>query len=271
MAQSCPTRKPRIGGRMKDIGKEQNWADLVGSRRISVLLLSMLLCAVSTQAQGQRYPDRFHPPISGSSPTSPGGASITVCVVDEAGFPLDKQATVKLRDEASQRVAWGSTNGRAEAEFANLAAGEYEIEASAPGFDVVRQEFRAESNHEAYRVLISLPRDIPGAVSEVRPGQILAPKARKEVEKGIAAVKQGKLTDAEKQLEAAYKLAPTNADVNYLLGVVFERQTKLADAETYLKRAVSLDPRRADALTELERVRRERGDVPGATQASQHQ
>jgi tetratricopeptide (TPR) repeat protein len=256
---------------MKALRKDQNWA--AGCRLSALLVLGTFFCAVSTQAQGQRYPDRFHPPTpmgpitnSESSPRAGGGASITVCVVDEVGFPLDKQATVKLRDQTSQRVAWGSTNGRAEAEFANLTAGEYEIEASAPGFEVVRQEFRAESNHEAYRVLIALPRDIPGAVSEVRPGQILAPKARKEVEKGIAVMKQGKLTDAEKHFEAAYKLAPTNADVNYLLGVVCARQKNLTDAERYLRRAISLDPRYANAETKLGQVRREKGAVAGATQ-----
>lgn len=261
---------------MKALGKEQARARrIISGGRIWVLLLSVFLLMESGHAQGQRSPNRAHWPRSTgpsaaveNTPRGGSSTSITVCVVDEVGFALDRQATVKLHDEVSQRVVWASTNGGAEAQFDNLTAGEYEIEAGAPGFQVVRREFRAEGNHP-YRVLIALPRDVSGAVSEVRPGQILAPRPRKEVEKGIVAMREGKLMDAKTHLAAAYKLAPTNAEVNYVLGVVLELQKNFADAEEHLDRAVSLDPQNVHAQRELWRVRVERAMRNGAAQTPQ--
>lgn len=43
-------------------------------------------------------------------------------------------AVVKLRDNASQKVLWGSTALGSGAEFANVVAGQYTVEASADGF-----------------------------------------------------------------------------------------------------------------------------------------
>ena len=197
---------------------------------------SVLTLLVAASASAQRTP--FHSPTT-TGPTSPSGlsepavvgSSIIVAVVDEAGMPLDKQAIVKLYDESTQSTTWGNTEGRTEAQFDNVKAGQYEIEASAPGFKTTRQELTATSSHEAYRVLIALPRDESGAVTDIRPGQLLAPKARKEVDKGMAALKQGNLEEAQKRFEAAYKLAPTNADVNYLLGVLFAQRKDPAQAQ----------------------------------------
>jgi len=180
-------------------------------------------------------------------------------------MPLDEQAEVRLYDEVRQPVVWASTKGRSEAQFDNVRSGLYEIEASAPGFKTVRQELTATSNHEAYRLLIVLPRDVAGAATDIKLGQILAPKPRKEAEKGIAAMNEGKLAQAQKHYEAAYKLAPTNANVNYLLGVLFVREKNIAEAEKRLNRAISLDSRHAGALTELGYVLLQKGDVAGAS------
>lgn len=192
------------------------------------------------------------------------GSSIIVAVVDEAGMPIDKQAIVKLFDNATQSVTWGSTQGRTEAQFDNVKAGEYEIEVSAPGFKTTRQELTASSSHEAYRVLVTLSLETPGADTGTKPEQVLAPKARKEVDKGMAALKQGNLQEAEKHLDEAYQLAPGNAGVNYLLGVLFVQERNLVKAQTYLNRAISLDSRHVGALTELGHVLLLQQDFDGA-------
>jgi tetratricopeptide (TPR) repeat protein len=95
-------------------------------------------------------------------------------------------------------------------------------------------------------------------------GQILAPKPRKEAERGIAALKQGNAAEAQKHFETAYQLAPANADINYLMGITFEKRNDPANAEHYLGRAISLNPHHSGALLELGNVRLERGDIAGA-------
>jgi tetratricopeptide (TPR) repeat protein len=209
-----------------------------------------LVLAASASAQTRLRSATPTGPTSPSGLSDPAvvGSSIIVSVVDEAGMPLDKQAIVKLSDEATQSVTWGSTQGRTEAQFDNVKAGQYQIEVSAPGFKTAQQELTASSSHEAYRVLVALPLDVSGAVTDIKPGQVLAPKARKEVEKGMAALRQGDLAEAQKNLEEAYKLAPANADVNYLLGVLYVRRKDAARAQVYLNRAISLDSRHVGAL-----------------------
>jgi Tfp pilus assembly protein PilF len=235
-------------------------------RNLTLAVLAVLCLVPVMSAQ-----TRVHSPTP-SGPTSPTGlsepavvgSSIIVAVVDEAGMPIDKQAIVKLFDDATQSVTWGSTQGRTEAQFDNVKAGDYEIEVSAPGFKTTREELNASSSHEAYRVLVALPLDIGGAETGTKPGQVLAPKARKEVDSGMAALKDGKLAEAQKHLEAAYKLAPGNADVNYLLGVLWVQERNLRRAQTYLNQAISLDSRHVGALTELGHVLLLQRDFGGA-------
>lgn len=233
-----------------------------------VMAASILVVALgaSTSAQTRLRSATPTGPTSPSGLSDPAviGSSIIVSVVDEAGMPLDKQAIVKLCDEATQSVTWGSTQGRTEAQFDNVKAGQYQVEVSAPGFKTTQQELTATSSHEAYRVFVALPLDVSGAVTDIRLGQVLAPKARKEVEKGMAALKQGDLAEAQKHLEVAYKLAPGNADVNYLLGVLYVRRKDAAQALAYLNRAISLDSRHVGALTELGQLLLQQRDFAGA-------
>lgn len=232
-------------------------------------LTILFLLSVASAAPAQT---RFHSPTP-SGPTAPSGlsepavvgSSIIVAVVDEAGMPIDKQAIVKLFDDATQSVTWGSTQGRTEAQFDNVKSGDYEIEVSAPGYKTTRQELSASSSHEAYRVLVTMPLDVPGAETATKPGQILAPKARKEVDKGMSALRDGNLGEAQKRLETAYKLAPGNADVNYLLGVLWVQKHDLTTGTRYLNRAISLDSRHIGALTELGQVLLLQRDFGAAT------
>lgn len=233
--------------------------------RLALAILPLAI-AFSTPAQTRYHSPTVNGPTSPSGVTEPAviGSSIIVAVVDEAGMPIDKQAIVKLFDDATQSVTWGSTQGRTEAQFDNIKAGEYEIEVSAPGYKTTQQKLSASSSHEAYRVLVTLPLDTPGAVNETKPSQVLAPKALKEAEKGMDALKRNNLADAQRHLEAAYKLAPGNIDVNYLLGLLFVQERKLDQARQYLNQTVSLDSRHVGALTELGQVLLLQGDFGGA-------
>jgi Flp pilus assembly protein TadD len=227
--------------------------------------LCLLLCpAVPAQTKFHSATPTGPTAAPEGAPPAVVGSSIIVSVVDDAGMPLDVEAIVRLYDEARQTVSWGNTKARSEAQFDDVPAGQYEVEVSARGFKTTQQELTATSSHEAYHVTVALPVDVSGAAEDIQLGQVLAPKPRKEAEKGIAAMNAGKLQEAQKHFEAAYKLAPTNADVNYLLGVLAARQKNFDQAEKWLNRAISFDPRHAGALTELGNVLLHRGDIAGA-------
>jgi tetratricopeptide (TPR) repeat protein len=82
--------------------------------------------------------------------------------------------------------------------------------------------------------------------------------ARKDAKHAVVDLRSANLKDAQKRLDKAFKLAPSNAQINFLYGYLYQQQRDFDKAETYLNRAVTLDPRRAQALTLLGRVQLDR-------------
>lgn len=195
-----------------------------------------------------------------------GRGTLIVTVADEHGLPLNEQALVKVYSNTTAYTAWGTTEKRSEAQFNTLSPGEYEIEASAAGFATATQSLNIMTSTETTNVLIHLKLDTSGSAASLstKPGQLLAPKAQKETEKGLTALKSGNLNDAQKHLDAAYKLAPTNADVVFLLGYLSVQRKDPAQARTYFQKATSINPDHLRALTALGRLLVEQEDYKDA-------
>jgi tetratricopeptide (TPR) repeat protein len=193
-----------------------------------------------------------------------GGAAIVVSVVDESGMPLEEQALVKLYGQETNTNTWGTTQKRAEVEFDSVATGDYQIEASAAGFQTTTQTVNIMTPNGVFNVLVRLKRGSPGDNSNVKPSQLLAPKALKEAEKGLTGLKSGNLNDAQKHLDAAYKLAPTDADINFLLGLLYQQKKDAVQAEAYFVKATSFNPQNVRALTSLGQLLITKDDVNGA-------
>jgi tetratricopeptide (TPR) repeat protein len=194
---------------------------------------------------------------------SEGGASLLVSVFDDGKIHLDRQAAVKLYDESRKASLWQATSDTSETIFGDLGFGKYEIEVSAVGYLTGRKEIEILSMLQPTRVEIVLNRD-PAAVELNDAGAPLPPKASKETKRGIADLKSGKLQDAQKQLDAAYKIAPSNARVNFLLGYLAFQQQNLDQAQTYLSKAAKLDPQDVQALNLLGRLQLVRKDYAAA-------
>jgi tetratricopeptide (TPR) repeat protein len=193
-------------------------------------------------------------------------ASVVVTVTDENGNPLNEQALVKLAGENTSTNTWATTQRRSRIEFDSVAPGEYEIEASAAGFQATTQTLDIPTaHHEVFDVVVRLKLDTTGNATDITPGQVLAPKAQKETQKGVAALKLGNLNDAQKHLEAAFQLAPTNADVAFLLGYAYLQEKDKIQAITYFQKAASFNPKHTRALTSLGQVYLDQGEYKNAT------
>jgi hypothetical protein len=112
------------------------------------------------------------------------------------------------------------TNGNLEAQFELLDRGPYEVEVKAEGYKTERTTLEVDDSSETFSVNVTLsPEASPaGAESTTTP---LAPKARKEMEKGIAAIKSGNFREAKTHLVKARKLSPGDSDINYFTGLRF--------------------------------------------------
>ena len=79
----------------------------------------------------------------------------------------------------------------------------------------------------------------------------LAHNAQKEMAKALEALRANKLREARIHLDAAYRLAPTSADVNYIFGIYSSQANKPEQAKYYWAKALELNPKHLSALLSL--------------------
>src|SRR6202047_1559523 len=80
---------------------------------------------------------------------------------------------------------------------------------------------------------------------------VLAPHAQKEIGKALEALRANKLHEARSHLDAAYRLAPSSADVNYIFGVYWSQANNLDQAESYWTKTLEINPKHLNALLSL--------------------
>jgi len=199
--------------------------------------------------------------------TAPGTGAIAVNVFAERnGTRLDRQAVLKLIDRTTQKALWATTDGRAQGMFTNISYGTYDLEVSAVGFLGARKEVLISPAVVQMEIDTVLHRD-PGAVDLDVSANSLSPKARKETKHAVQALKSGNLKEAEKHLDEAYKAAPSDANLNFLMGYLYFEKKDFARAINYLNASTSANAHDGQALTLLGRAGLEQSDYPVARSA----
>jgi tetratricopeptide (TPR) repeat protein len=195
-----------------------------------------------------------------------GRGSVVVRVLGPQGAPLKEQALVQLYKIASSILVGGAlTNLDSSISFSNLPGfGWYAAEVSAAGYRTQRKEFNLTDNLSRFEVDVTLQPDPNDAASHDVTSAHLPAKAQKHVDKGVAEFRAGNLKDAEKEWNSAYKAAPQNAEISYLLGTLYVRKDDLPRAQKDLTDATSLDPRNVPALIALAHLRYQEADLKAA-------
>jgi Flp pilus assembly protein TadD len=190
-------------------------------------------------------------------PQCPETQKLVVTVVNENKVPLDRQATVKLHDIKRDTQTWDTTAKDSEMLFCNIDFGDYEIDASAVGYLPEHKPLHLTGTVEEREVQLVMHKD-PTAVELSAPDDAIPAGARKEAKRAVAALRSAHLKEAQKELAKAYKLAPSNPQINFLYGYLYMQLKDSDKAETYLGQAATLDPRKVQAVTLLGRVQLER-------------
>ena len=203
-----------------------------------------------------------------SSSLSAHGTGVFVLKLysENASTRLLKQAVLKLTNLTTNSVTWQTTDDSARCEFANIPFGKYEIEVSAAGYLTKKTEAEVTDASRPANLDIVLERDA-SAVNPDSAEAVMPAKVRKLTKRAIGMMKSGHFAQAHKQLEEAYKLAPANPDVQFLLGYLYFKEKDLDKAGENLAAASHLNPQNADAFTLLGRVGLERADYAGAQSA----
>ncbi len=192
------------------------------------------------------------------------GAVAILTVYGEDKHRLDRQALVKLTNKANNEIAWRTTQDNSEALFNNLLVGTYDLEISAVGYLTEHKSLVVGGLFVTYRPEVFLKRDPVAVDLTAREAREMRPKARREMNRAILALRSGDLNQARKRLTAAYNAAPSSPDVNFLLGYFWFAKQNFPEAEKYLVEAVGRDNQNVQALTLLGRVRLLRDDEEGA-------
>jgi len=177
------------------------------------------------------------------------GAVITVKVHDPSGEALASSAVVKLFRGVVPSGQRDTSNGVAE--FVVRAIGEFTVVVAAPGYPEVQKELSVLSNGRAQVDVYLRPVSPAGSVAGVPGRPVLTPKAKKALDKGILALKENRVGDAEKYLGEAMRLASGNPDVLYAQGVLSLKQRNWEQARTVLEKATQIDPNSARAFAAL--------------------
>jgi tetratricopeptide (TPR) repeat protein len=188
-------------------------------------------------------------------PDNSAGTIVLLSVYAEDGKTrLDRQSIVKVTNQIADTVSWLTTNPKSEAAL-DLPFGKYDFEISAVGYLSEHKELQAAAAAARTTIPIDVILHPDPTAADLNIAEAAMPaKALKEVKGGVSALKSGKLKDARKKLDAAYKLAPSNPDLNYLLGYLFYQQKDFGRARNYLGTACNLDSHNVQALTLLGRT-----------------
>jgi len=238
------------------------------NHRACAVLLAPLIGFVGIGHSQMPHTDAFNGIASTTSNNrgyeNNGGTMLNITVFGETTKTrLDRQSLVRLNNTSTQTLSWQATDDHSEVGFGGLPAGHYEVEVSAVGYLKESKEFQAIGSFSNINLEIVLKKDPEALTLNFEDGAIPS-KARKHTKHGIAALKSGKWDEANKRLDAAYRLVPDNPDVNFLLGYTYFEKKEFDRAADFLGNASNLSPHNVQALTLLGRLRLQQEDYSRA-------
>ncbi|MFY9532041.1 MAG: tetratricopeptide repeat protein [Candidatus Acidiferrales bacterium] len=220
------------------------------ARCLAVFLACQVSFAVSASAQETKRSDGTN-------------SDLTVHVRAPDGAPLNVPAIVQLFRFDGTPHGRTTAQGITPVVFSNLGPGSYYVEVSAPGFQTTREDASVVSS--TAEVDVYMRPELSAPPTPAPPGPpVLAPKARKEMEQGLEALRTNDLKEARKRLDRAVALAPGHPDVLYLLGVLYVKLNDLPHAQSTLEKATQLDPNHPRALAALGTVLSNEGEYAKA-------
>jgi Tfp pilus assembly protein PilF len=209
-------------------------------RLLLPLMVSMFVCEIPANCQDSAEEGTM---------TRGSRAELAITVRDTSGEIITSTATVKLYSNGIPIDQSSTSRGRAF--FIVRGVGDFTVVVEAAGYKTTQKDVTISSPIRA-EVDVDLPRNLASNETVGVPaGPVLAPKAKEALVKGLQAMNENKLDDAQKHISEAMKLAPSNPEVLYVQGVLYMKRSNWGQAETVLQKSSQLDPSRARTFVAL--------------------
>ncbi len=215
------------------------------------LILCALLLASPLGSSQSRQP-------SGGRPTT---AQLTVRVsFDDTSPPPSMPIRIQLLASSGATMFEAYTRDAGQAEFAGLSAGNYSLKLSSPDIEETATSFSIYPHESVHTEFVQVRRKPSASQNSSKEGSVSAAalnipeKVRKEFEKGMHALNENKLGDAEKHLSKAVEDYPHFAAAWNARGVVAMRSDRPADARNLFQKAIDADNQFPQAYVNLARL-----------------
>ena len=176
-------------------------------------------------------------------------AEISVTLRDTSGAVITTAATIRLYHSGS--LAGQAAANKGKAFFILNDLGDYTISVDATGYKSAQKDVSFSMAMDDIEDIV-LAHDTGAVDTSGAPGRpILAPKANEALQKGLKALGENKLDEAQKALDEAMQLAPGHPDVLYAQGVLYLKKSEWDKAQGVLAQAAQVDPNNAHILTAL--------------------
>jgi Tfp pilus assembly protein PilF len=176
-------------------------------------------------------------------------AEISITVHDSSGEPISTPANIKIYREGIPADQGVTSHGRAFFIVGTL--GDYTVVVEASGYKTAQKDVSVRVAVRA-EVDVYVQKDSASADNSGVPGRpLLAPKAKEAFEKGLQALSEDNLDEAEKYVSEAMNLAPGHPDVLYVQGVLYLRRRDWTRAQSTLEKATEIDPNLARGFAAL--------------------
>ena len=165
-----------------------------------------------------------------------------------------------------------ATDARGRFHFTSLQRGQYVVNLSAPCYQTDRRQVELVLIFRAY-LDVELTPDMtsPACAAANAPASAVDARvpedARKEFERGSAALSKGKDEEGVEHLRKAVEIYPDFLQARLLLASAHMKARRLEEAEAALARAVETDPRSVAALVSLGEARRRLKKYAGAEES----
>lgn len=221
------------------------------ARRIFLALFLLALTAPALAQNSERDRDTYNPSTTNTDITGQVRFAGSLSPAEGVRVVLEKVGGGVLDQMA--------TDNRGRFHFTSLQRGQYVVNISAPCYQAERRQVELVVIFRAY-LDVELAPDTTSPACAAAPASAVDARvpdeARREFERGSAALSKGKDDEGVSHLRKAVEIYPDFLQARLLLASAHMKARRWEDAEAALARAVETDPHSVAALVSLGEARR---------------